>query len=428
MSILESGAAGPSTEAVWHTERREESLLYQAGLVARDDPWLWDALFAPATRQYTFDVAGLAPGPAYLRVWLQGTSDFETDEDHHVRVAVNGIFVTEGRWDGKDEIRLDGELPTGTLREGENVFEVENVGDTEATYSLVMLDAFEVDYRRLPSEGQTHGMWHESAVVEASWVVDTTEGAPRWVTGFSLEEGHRYIVTQKTHAPDVSRVDRSRLLRRKRADWILVGPRSFVHAARPLVEHRRRQGLKVQSVATEDIYQAFGGEARPEAIQEFLRYAYHEWKKHSYRYVVLLGDGTYDFEDHLRTGTVNHVPPVMVRTSYLWTASDPAYAAVNGDDLLPDVAIGRLPAATVKDVRVMVQKILEYEGTEFSGVSSVVLVADDADEAGNFERHADELSRGVLAPFPTQKVFLSRLGPDGGREKKLSLTSGAAML
>ena len=134
----------------------------------RDDPWLWDALFAPATRQYTFDVAGLAPGPAYLRVWLQGTSDFETDEDHHVRVAVNGIFVTEGRWDGKDEIRLDGELPTGTLREGENVFEVENVGDTEATYSLVMLDAFEVDYRRLPSEGQTHGMWHESAVVEAS--------------------------------------------------------------------------------------------------------------------------------------------------------------------------------------------------------------------------------------------------------------------
>ncbi len=35
----------------------------------------------------------------------------------------------------------------------------------------------------------------------------------------------------------------------------------------------------------------------------------------------------------------------MVKTKYLWTASNPAYGLVNGEDILPDLAIGRLPAA-----------------------------------------------------------------------------------
>ncbi len=41
----------------------------------------------------------------------------------------------------------------------------------------------------------------------------------------------------------------------------------------------------------------------------------------------------------------------MVKTNYLWTPSDPSYAAVNGADLLPDLAIGRLPAAAAANWR-----------------------------------------------------------------------------
>jgi hypothetical protein len=94
-------------------------------------------------------------------------------------------------------------------------------------------------------------------------------------------------------------------------------------------------------VSTESVYSAFGyGEQTPEAIRDTLAYAYHQWQKPSPRYVLLLGDGTYDFKDALRTGVVNQVPPLMVKTSYLWTASDPAYASVNGEDVLPDHADG----------------------------------------------------------------------------------------
>ena len=127
------------------------------------------------------------------------------------------------------------------------------------------------------------------------------------------------------------------------ADYLVVGPARFLDLASPLLELRRGQGLRVKAVAVEDIYDQFGsGEARPEAIREFLEYAYHFWREPRVRYVLLLGDGTYDFKDHLGTGVQNQVPPLMVKTSYLWTVSDPTLAMVNGGDRLPDLALGRL--------------------------------------------------------------------------------------
>lgn len=66
----------------------------------------------------------------------------------------------------------------------------------------------------------------------------------------------------------------------------------------------------------------------------------------------LLGEGSYDFKNHLGTVAPNAVPALPFKTSYLWTASDSAYASVNGDDLLPDVAIGRLAAADATERRI----------------------------------------------------------------------------
>ena len=120
--------------------------------------------------------------------------------------------------------------------------------------------------------------------------------------------------------------------------------------------------LYFKSVAIEDVYAEFGfGETSPEALRDFLSYAYHKWRRPSLRYVVLLGDATYDFKDYLETGIANQVPPLIVKTTYMWTASDPGYAAVNGEDLLPDIALGRLAASTVGEAEEMVAKILGYE-------------------------------------------------------------------
>ena len=173
----------------------------------------------------------------------------------------------------------------------------------------------------------------------------------------------------------------------------------------------------MKSVAIEDVYAEFGfGETSPEALRDFLSYAYHKWRRPSLRYVVLLGDATYDFKDYLETGIANQVPPLIVKTTYMWTASDPAYAAVNGEDLLPDIALGRLAASSVGEAEEMVAKILAYERGDATLSGPVVLVTDNADVAGNFEANANTLTTGVLASLPTETISLSELGTAATRQ------------
>jgi hypothetical protein len=169
----------------------------------------------------------------------------------------------------------------------------------------------------------------------------------------------------------------------------------------------------------EEVFSEFGfGEQDPRAIREFLGFAYHQWKQRP-RYVVLVGDANYDFKDHLGTGVKNRVPPLLIRTSYLETASDPAYAAVNGEDLLPDLAIGRLPASTVEEAETMVAKILAYERSEESNrrPDRAVIVADNPDGAGDFVADAERLTEKFLTGRSVEKIYLGELGTPEAREK-----------
>jgi hypothetical protein len=213
-------------------------------------------------------------------------------------------------------------------------------------------------------------------------------------------------------SPEIRRSSPSKLKHKsQQADYLVLAPKAFLRASLPLLRLRRSQGLRSQAVSLEEVYREFGhGESSPEAIREFLAYAYHEWASPSVRYVVLLGDGTYDFKDYLGTGVANHVPPRLEPTSFLWTASDSWYARVNGEDVLSDISIGRLPASTVEEAHGMVEKIVAYETSGQSLEGSVVLVTDDPDRGGDFEGDADELAGGILLSRAPRKIYLGELG------------------
>jgi len=403
MSVVKPAAEGASA-SYRHRLEREENRYYQAGLLDAADPWFWDLLFAPVTKSYAFDADALAPGaPPVVEVRLQGVSDSE----HHVRVFVNGTFVTESAFAGKSPLKLVADVPEGVLREGENEISIENVGDTGALYSMVMLDSFAIEHSRIVFPGV---------------VLDVTDRMnPLWIpdgSALRVEEGRSYImVGSNLKSPRVERAAAGTLRSAgRRADYLVVGPRDLLPEAEPLLTLRRRQGLRSVAVAVEDIYAEFGfGESTPESVREFLRYAYHHWRKPAPRYVVLLGDATYDFKDHLGTGVVNRVPTLVLQTSYLWTASDSAYAAVNGDDVLPDFAIGRLPAKNASEARAMVAKILTYEDGGAFGSGPVVLVADDPDAGGDFEASAEEIAALAAAREP-RLLFVRELGAEAARQ------------
>ena len=455
MPEISAAPSGEPTRFYWQRAQWEENYYYQAALLEAPDRWLWDLLFAPVVKGYPFEVSALALSapsePSKLSVWLQGVSDFRANPDHHVRVYVNGTLVEELSWDGKQAQHLQVELAPGLLREGDNLLELENVGDTEATYSMVMLDRYAVEYPRvaLTGDGRLRGRWSESGAAELSGfaagthVLDLSEAEPRWLLDselgadgllrFRAESGRSYLAVspEAVYHPAVTKPRASRLKNvRNRADYLVIGPEAFLQAAIPLLELRRSGGLKVKAVSIEEVYSEFGfGEPTPEAVKDFLSYAYHNWRQPSPRYVLLLGDATFDFKDHLQTSVTNQVPPLMVKTSYLWTASDPSYAAVNGDDLLPDLAIGRLPAATLAEAQAMVQKIVAYE-TGDAGLTRapVVLVADNADRAGNFEADADTLAASQLKSRTVWKIYLNELGVTATRASILQAFDDGASI
>jgi len=452
MPVASASPAAAAVEFYWQKLSRDENRYYQAGLLQAEDLWLWDLLFAPVTKSYPFQLNALASTSerARLSVWLQGVSDLPASPDHHLRVSVNGTLVADSTLEGKTPLKLTAEIPAGVLTEGENQLEIDNVGDTGASYSMVMLDRFEVSYpRRLAAEaGVLEGRFSESGVAEVEGleggglVVDISEQPARWLRGaavsatefrLAVQAGRTYLLVspravlraelQKTPVSGL----KSSL---NQADHLMLGPRALLEAARPLVDLRRSQGLRTRAVSLEEIYSEFGfGESRPEAVREFISYAYHHWRKPAPRYVLLLGDASYDFKDYLETGVRNQVPPLMLKTSFLWTASDPAYAAVNGEDILPDLAVGRLPAANADEARAMVEKILAYESSGSISGKPVVLVADSPDAAGDFEADAEEIASGLLASWSPRKIYLSRLGTEPTRRAILdSFDQGAWLL
>ena len=195
------------------------------------------------------------------------------------------------------------------------------------------------------------------------------------------------------------------------ADYILVAPRDFMDAAQPLLDRRQSQGLSAVAVSFEEIAETFGhGQPSPEAIRDFLSFAFHSWARPSPRYVLLLGDATYDPQRFQTASWASPLPALWAKTSYLPTASDPALAAVNGTDLLPDLAIGRLPAQTPAEAETLVAKLLVWEDSGQCLAGPAVLVADNPDEAGDFEADVEDVRASFLASRPTQVLKLRELG------------------
>ncbi len=346
-----------------------------------------------------------------------------------MRVSINGSPVGEATWNGQTPQAIPASIDPGILHQGDNLLELENLGDAGASYSLVFLDRFElVSPRSLSAPDglfeasfSLSGSAEVSGLGASSLLLDTTSPAePRWLFGasptqtgiaFHSEAGRQYLALSPKnllHAEVRFPIPSSLRSPRNQADYLLLAPQAFLAAAQPLLDLRAQQGLSVQPVALEQVYQDFGhGEATPQAIRDFIAYAYHFWQSPSPRYVLLLGDASYDYKDFLHSGTVNRVPPLLVKTSFLWTASDPAYAAVNGDDLLPDLALGRLPAASVEEAQTLVA--FESSGLTLSQ-GPAVLVADNPDLAGDFEQSVREVAP-LLAPSHTvETIFLRELG------------------
>jgi hypothetical protein len=122
------------------------------------------------------------------------------------------------------------------------------------------------------------------------------------------------------------------------------------------------------------------------------------------------------------------LPALWTKTSYLWTASDPALAAVNGDDLLPDMAIGRLPATTREQAEALVSKVLAWEDSGQDLAGNAVLVADTPDLAGDFEGDVEDIRASFLSDRITTTLKVRELGNEARPAILGSFDDGASLM
>ncbi|RPJ84726.1 MAG: hypothetical protein EHM18_11675, partial [Acidobacteria bacterium] len=170
--------------------------------------------------------------------------------------------------------------------------------------------------------------------------------------------------------------------------------------------YRRGAGLEPLIVDVEDIMDEFNdGVSSPYAIRDFLAHALQNWKQPP-KYVVILGDGSYDYRGIYKNYPTNLVPTLMVSTMYGLFASDNALADVNGD-FVPDVPIGRLPVLTPAELGAAIDRIIAYEqGPADSWMNNALFVADRPDpRAGNFPEDSKALA-GLFPPSYTTEPMV----------------------
>ena len=161
MSAASAAPSGAPTPFYWQQLVLEQNKTYQAGLLDAPDLWLWQVLVSPVTKAYPFTVDQLAPtsAPARLTVWLQGGERLR-GRPRPPRPGLPERHARSGKRAGtvKAPKTIEAEVTPGVLVEGTNTLEIENVGDTGAAYSMVLLDKFALVYPRATSAAW-RGCW-----------------------------------------------------------------------------------------------------------------------------------------------------------------------------------------------------------------------------------------------------------------------------
>ncbi|HEX2865851.1 MAG TPA: type IX secretion system sortase PorU, partial [Ignavibacteriales bacterium] len=169
------------------------------------------------------------------------------------------------------------------------------------------------------------------------------------------------------------------------AKFIIITHKNFMDDALRLKAFKESQAKFKISTSVVDVDQIFNefsnGMKDVSAIRNFIRYAYDNWSVKP-EYVLLLGDGDYDYKDVEKVGK-NFVIPYESYESFNYInsyVSDDFYVTVSGNDDVLDLAIGRINAETPADSKAAVDKIIKYETQSDLGLwrNLITMVADDS--------------------------------------------------
>ena len=293
--------------------------------------------------------------------------------------------------------------------------------NTAISYVFEVEDPFSVNY--YPINGSSGNVLVSSSDVSNSFMI-VNESHFKSPANISLLPDFKPLVSEDHES---------------QTDFIIITPDTFLSEADRLAnfkESRSIQPLTTQvKTYSEIIGQYNAGNRDPYAIWHYLVDMYSQAPDPKPMYVLLLGDGHYDYQNRLFS-TPSYIPHLYEK-GVLWPCDD-IYVMVNSpEDLSNDMAIGRIPANSYDEVKAAIDKIIEYDGRENPGEwqLNTMLVADDPADPTQ-DRYTDRVfiydSEDIHNYFlpdvmHTKKVYLTdyperyitelqTMGRDGARE------------
>jgi hypothetical protein len=210
-------------------------------------------------------------------------------------------------------------------------------------------------------------------------------------------------------------------------EFLIISHPDFLGVAGDLADfHRSHDEMDVEVVPADLIYNEFSsGRKDATGIRNFIKMLYDRGT--GLKYVLLFGDGSYD-NKNINSGSGGLLPAYQSDNSLNPVASfvtDDYFVILDEGETVydgtVDLGIGRIPASTIYQAEVVLNKIINYHSDDALGSwrNKVCFIADDED--GGMHMNDSEKLAGILnenhGEFVTEKIYFDAFqqvtGPGG---------------
>ncbi|MBN8728307.1 MAG: hypothetical protein J0H15_11490 [Xanthomonadales bacterium] len=396
--------------------------------------------------------------------------------DHQIELTLNGQPLEALQWDGRDEVRKEITLPSSQLRESGNslVLGVPRRklpwDDALDVVDVVMFNWLEARYPLAGDLGGGGTSFSAAAEgpLELAWQGEdapvlygsdglrrpgVAAGAGRFRFAAAGPEVELFPLAGAPLAPAVVRAVGGEEWQAERAgyDYLIVAHRSLIDSVRRLAEFHEKRGLKVAILDIADVYDQFNhGITHPRAVRNLVSTAWHQWPVKP-RFLLLVGSASFDIRNETYNDTryakwtsqellfPNHfgaipgtpakeqlgkladrnlIPTWQFPSAEGQSASDNGFAAVEGDDWHPVVAVGRFPVATAEDVTAIVDKTIDYMSQPQLGAwrRDVMFITDEIE---SFKQASNEIASDLgREGFVADKVYANPAESDNAAHQR----------
>ena len=337
--------------------------------------------------------------PIHITLWFHG----RTINQHRIEVYLNRHYIGAGEWFGPEKFKFTAEINDagGAILAAErHTLTIANRSPDELDF--VLYNYLDIDYPQAYEAKNNFLLFKKPANENAGFFnfrlknftdprieifkigayrmfnadILETQDSLHQVTYqvrfqdecYSTDDRYVALTPAKKMSPDTLftyRTDAVLTSRNNQADYLIITPAKFSESTK-LQEfiQFRAQKYQVKLVKTEDIYRQFNfGIPGPEGIKNFLQYTQKFWRRPAPAYVLLAGDGNYNYRS-AAAQRKNYVPVYHYQTyKFGAAASDNWYVTDENGHLSDHLHIGRWPVKNSSDLEIMVDKTISYESS-----------------------------------------------------------------